>query len=149
MTNQPAEMGPHWPRSCPTVPQTQGRYRDDTQVQPRVQIIRKIHGDEASPRSGQEVIGRSGSGLATITRVRHSPVIATWVHSDKVGQGGKSACRSESRSMVSMSRHSYDRVQDKYSYNITQAKAEGPGLNLTVAHEQGVCIEASGEVGQG
>lgn len=48
-----------------------------------------------------------------------------------------------------MSKHSYDCAQDKYSYNITQGKAEGPGLNLNGAHEHGVFTEASGEVGQG
>ena len=48
-----------------------------------------------------------------------------------------------------MSRCIYNRAQEKYSYNITQAKAEGPGLNLNGANEQGMLTEASGEAHQG
>jgi len=71
------------------------------------------------------------------------------VTSEVQGQAGMSAYVSDSRSITSMSRCIYNRAQEKYSYNITQAKAEGPGLNLNGANEQGMLTEASGEAHQG
>lgn len=41
-------------RGHPAVPE-QGRPRDNSQVQPRVEITRQVHGDEAGLRSSQEV----------------------------------------------------------------------------------------------
>lgn len=76
-------------RAHPTDPERgqQDRTRDDSQVQPRVQIIRKfmamrqVHGQTAKS------IHRSGarSALVRITRVRHTPAILMEVQSDDTG----------------------------------------------------------------
>lgn len=73
----------------PTAPERgeQGRPRDDSQVQPRVWIIRKFMGMREVRGQAGKSIHRSaaGSALVKITRARHVPAILREVQSDETG----------------------------------------------------------------
>lgn len=69
-----------WQGSCP-VPQCWSWARGGSQGQPRVKIIRHIHGDEVRGRARKvSQQGRSGAGPGTATRVSHSLRITRQVH---------------------------------------------------------------------
>ena len=50
------DVSPCQPRPCPTAAEQgeQARPVKDSQVQPRAQVTRQVHGDEAGPRLSQE-----------------------------------------------------------------------------------------------
>ena len=74
-------------RAHPTAPESseQGRTRDDSQVHPNVQIIRKFMAMSQVRSEAEKSIHRSaaGSALVRITRTRHIPAILREIQSDE------------------------------------------------------------------